>query len=341
MHWSLAGSTLVLLALVSASGKSTADERKLPVAIEYMAIEGCPSEERFWTALSSRASRVERTEVSQALATLRVSVIVTPQGVLGRLQIIRPDITTEPRFVEAANCDEVVEALALTAALSIEGEVAPRLEPAPVPVPMPSETSPPPDDSPYTDRRLPIDYVEPPAVSGRDAWETQINAHGLAAFVVDANASLGVGGAITFARKHGERATQMLGLGVAGLTTALTDGGSRSRFSLTEAEFMGCPVAFGSAVVVRPCLLFQVGILDGSGVDVSNPETVQGMWWAPGAGLRVETPAHGLVRFQVGLQTVVPLRGHVYEVGAPGAREQVAETMGVSPWLTVGVSMAP
>lgn len=341
MHWRLALGGLVLLTFVGASSTAEAQEQKLPVAVEYQAIEGCPSEDAFWDALSSRAPRVERSEVSQALATLRISVIVTPQGVLGRLQIVRRDLTTEPRFVEAASCDEVVQALALTAALSVEGEVAPHAAESSPPTPPspPPPLRPPPEDSPYTNRRLPIDYVESPTVSGHDDWETEINGYGIAAFVVDQNASLGVGGAITFARKRQVLATQMLGLGVAGLSTALTNDESRTRFTLTQAEFMGCPTAWGRSVVVRPCLLFQVGILDASGVDISNPESAQDMWWAPGASLRLEAPARGLVRLQVALHTVVPLTPRTYTLGEP--HSEVAKTMSVSPWLTVGVSIAP
>lgn len=334
-------SGLVVSALLGASLVSAAPERTLPVALEYQAIEGCPSADAFWEQLSSRARRVERTEVSQALATLRISVIVIPQGVLGRLQIVRPDFTTEPRFVEAANCEEVVQALALTAALSVEGEVAPRAEPAPPPNPPPSTPTPPSagDDSPYTDRRLPIEYVEPPAVTGRDDWETQLNGHGIAAYLVDRHASLGFGGSITFARKRQVLATQMLGLGVSGVTTALTDGASATRFTLTQAEFVGCPTAFGRTLVLRPCALFQVGILDASGKNISDPESSQDMWWAPGAGLRLEAPAQGVVRFQLALNVVVPLATGTYQVGQP--REPVAETMPFSPWLNVGVTMAP
>jgi hypothetical protein len=322
-----------------ASPKALAEDTPLPIAVEYQAIEGCPPEGVFWTALSSRASRLQRSEVSGATATLRISVIVTPQGVLGRLQIIRRDRTTEPRFVEAASCGEVVEALALTAALSIEGEAAlVPSSPEPRPLPPPDGQPVSPEDA-YTEQQLPFDYVEPPNVSSSEDWETELHAHGIAAFIVEESASTGFGGMITFSRKRHTWAAQTLGLGVAGLSTALTDGDTQARFNLTQAAFIGCPVTLGEGVSLRPCAVFQIGILDASGKDISNPESDQGMWWAPGLGLFAETPTDGLLRLQFALQAVIPLTRQVYSMGV--SRDTLTQTMSISPWLSVGLAMAP
>lgn len=331
----------LFVALLGGLPAARAETASVPVAVEYEAIEGCPPEADFWAALSSRSSRVQRSEVSGATATLRVSVILTPQGVLGRLQIVRRDRTTEPRFVEAANCEEVVEALALTAALSVEGDVAGTPEPPPPPPapPPPPEPEPAPGDSPYTDRRLPIDYIEAPRVTGPEEWKAGLHAYAIGAFVVDERASLGLGAMIVIARRRDTTMTQLLGLGVAASSTASTGGNDSARYNLTSAELVGCPTTFGEVLLLRPCALFQVGILDAKGQNISNPEHTRDRWWAPGFGLFGEVPASGVVRLQFSLRGLVPLYGYDYQQGMMPT--DVAKTMDVSPWLTIGAAMVP
>lgn len=304
-------------------------EEPVPVTVDYSVIDGCPSESAFWAALSSRSSRVRRATNEDVATQLLVSVIVTPQGVLGRLQLARGLRVTEPRFVEATSCDQVVQALALTAALSVEAEAEPEeLSPKP-PVP---------DPPPYTDRQLDPAPPPPPARE-HERWQTSVRVGGLGAMLVDRHPSVGATLGIAFSRQRQLLATQTLGLSVSTLTTSLLAADANARFVLTEAELRGCPLTIGEQLLVRPCLAFQVGTLDAHGQNVSDPESSEDTWWATGLSVEAEYPGYGPVRFHMALSAIVPLAPQAYQLGLQP--ETITQTLPVSPWLSVGVAVVP
>jgi hypothetical protein len=176
-------------------------------------------------------------------------------------------------------------------------------------------------------------------VTGPEEWETGLHAHAVGGFIVDERASVGIGAMIVFSRRRADLGRQMLGLGVAGLSTAVAGSDATTRFNLTSAELIGCPLTLGRTLLVRPCALFQAGILDAAGQNITDPESAQDMWWAPGFGVFAEVPANSAVRFQFALRGLVPLNGQEYTQGT--TLEVVTQTMPVSPWLSVGAAMVP
>ena len=90
------------------------------VSFEYDAPPSCPIEERAFTLLQSRSERVVRAEDESSAQRLLVEISSDRSGYHGTLTVTRADAASERRSMKGANCAEVVEALALTAALSID-----------------------------------------------------------------------------------------------------------------------------------------------------------------------------------------------------------------------------
>lgn len=105
--------------LVTHVAKSQTDD---PIYVEffYEAPRSCPGEEYAFSLVQQRTSRVLRADESGQ----RLHMRVTPErsGYRGVLTVRRAHDAPEQRAMTGERCDEVVEALALTAALSIDPE---------------------------------------------------------------------------------------------------------------------------------------------------------------------------------------------------------------------------
>lgn len=101
---------------------SAQDDAAGPIFVDfnYDAPPGCPDENRAFQLLHSRSERVTRAAAHSGGQRLVVEIITDHAGFRGTLTVVRLDATEERRSMRGANCSEVVEALALTAALSID-----------------------------------------------------------------------------------------------------------------------------------------------------------------------------------------------------------------------------
>jgi len=116
----IATATLVLVVSGFARAEEAAPADPILVAFQYSAPPSCPVEERAFKLLQSRSERVVRAEDESGAQRLLVDIAAAPAGYHGTLTVIRPDAAVERRSMKGTNCAEVVEALALTAALSID-----------------------------------------------------------------------------------------------------------------------------------------------------------------------------------------------------------------------------
>jgi hypothetical protein len=179
------------------------------------------------------------------------------------------------REVSAADCAEVVSALALVVALVID----PNASTDPLPPEQPAE------------QRL-----EPPSAAPRQAPETPHFRWGL-------EASLGVTGGIapdlaplvglaaTVSREPGGIWAPLLSFGVIAAQSfevAAADG--TAVFGRLAARLAFCPIrapAVGS-IALRPCAFVEAGALRGEGFDTPDAASATVLWLAGGAALRFE-----------------------------------------------------
>jgi hypothetical protein len=116
----------------------------IPLIVEYEAPDDCPTAADFLAALQSRTPRARLATADEAIdaVQLRVTVHVSSPGSWGSLMLLDDGDITGRRQVAGATCAEVVDALALATALSLDPTALLRAEPEPV-VPKPNATAPP------------------------------------------------------------------------------------------------------------------------------------------------------------------------------------------------------
>ncbi|MGH7294495.1 MAG: hypothetical protein ACRELB_06170, partial [Polyangiaceae bacterium] len=121
------------LALTSA-GVARAQPAEEPIRIEYAAPPTCPPESAFFAQLRARTSRVTRAATGARARTFAVTVVPRGRRIAGHLVIRDPDgATAAERDVAGDTCEEVVEALALVTALSVDPGAVTRAHVGPTP----------------------------------------------------------------------------------------------------------------------------------------------------------------------------------------------------------------
>ncbi len=123
-------SLLVSLSLFSsvsqAQDADTDPPEKSPAPIyvhfSYAAPPRCPKEEKAFSLVHRRTERVVRGNAETAAQELTMRLSKSKNGFRGELIVVRAGRSPERRAMTGGSCREVVEALALTAALSIDPE---------------------------------------------------------------------------------------------------------------------------------------------------------------------------------------------------------------------------
>src|SRR5262245_6869579 len=103
-----------------ASSTFAAPVEREPVRVSYRAPAGCPSEERFWGEIAARTDRVRKAQGVEPARSFSVVVDAGPSGSRGVLESTDVSGATTRREVTGEDCPEVVSALALIAALTVD-----------------------------------------------------------------------------------------------------------------------------------------------------------------------------------------------------------------------------
>lgn len=235
--------------------------RAIEETIEYQAAPGCPDRGAFLDA----ALRKVPGKKPAATGPLKVEVRATLAGYTGTLER-HTDGDSEPpapRVLSAARCEDVVEALALTLALSL---VPPR---DPEPEVVVAAVAPRPRVA--TSRRLTLG-------AGLQAGHFVTGAPMLGAAL-----ALGLSGS----SREGERWS--LGLeGRVRLSWNRSDvvlAPDRARFQLMAAAVELCPLHIGAGRArLGLCGLAELGRLGGEGIGIAHPQWGRSTWLALGGG---------------------------------------------------------
>jgi hypothetical protein len=229
--------------------------------VEYEAAPGCPDRGAF---LDATARKVPGKKPATT-GPLKVEVRATLAGYTGTLER-RPVSDSEapaPRVLSAARCEDVVEALALTLALSL----------VPPPEALPAAT---------------VTAVAPPprASSGR---RLTLGA-GLQAGRFVAGAPM-LGAAVTLGVSGAERPGERWSLGLEGrvrLSWNRSDvvlAADRARFELMAGAVELCPLHLTAGRArMGLCGLAEVGRLGGEGIGIAHPQWGRSAWLAFGGG---------------------------------------------------------
>ena len=296
MRW-LAG--WVCVAAVGTATVARADDRA-PYRVEFTAPSDCPSERIFVGRVEARTSRVRLAPDDESALTFVVAVEAAGNDLEGSLTIREPGEAPRTRNVRSAACLDVIDALALMVALTLDPdattEALPRtVEPPPA---EPGSTEPEPTEpepSPPAPRRAAPPAPSPPrpapreASAARKSWHLGVGAR----FGLHGAVAPGPTPAVTI---FGSVARDPTGAWAPALRLKLhvarSGGFDRSvgtaRFEWYAGELELCPLTLPSESTVRlsGCAGLQAGAHRGIG-ETENPERPIELWLASVGGVRL------------------------------------------------------
>lgn len=275
MRLALAGG----VALVSVAVPVRADE-PVHFVIRYAAPSECWTEKMFVSRIVGRTDRA-RPGSGPGATLLDVRLERVDGEVAGRVRIAEPGSEERVRTLRGASCAEVGDALALIAALALDPDASsePRPEPA-EPEPLPRAAPP---------RPAPAPARSPPLAWSFGAGALLVP---VASALPDTDPGFGVW---VDAASQGRTLAPSVRVVLRRLTGTARGRAGSAELALTTGVASICPLRAPAdgPLALRPCLGFELGMLDAEGVGVDLPRRPSRLWLAPQLGGRAEWRVHG------------------------------------------------
>jgi hypothetical protein len=303
------------------------------VSIWYRTADGCPTAAAFLERLSTHGLTA-----TLARAGDRIDFVVTlgldERGSAGSLERQSAEGTVAIRQVEAASCEAVADALALTLALSADPDTAATSStPAAPPVLAGAESAPPPaaSSTPPNAAAAPAQDRAPPVhdASERSPWQPSFGIHGSIATLAKGSPLFGGNVFVDLAYDRGLRPHGRAGF-VAGFAAPTDD----LSLQVLLGRLAACPLTLGGALSFEPCLALDLGSLQARN-SAAGGHADSAFWsaaWALARGAYAPAPGWAL-ELEGGAS--VPLTPYEIEGGEP--RSVLAETAPVTFSLALGV----
>jgi hypothetical protein len=285
--WTAPGAWLAACLLWTAPAEAAG----VPVRVYYRAPEGCGSAEGFFSHLAARNPEVRLAWAAEPAFAL--SVVLEPRAtdVVGALYLSDPAGFRTVRVVPGQNCDDVVAALALVAAVLTN----PHAVGAP-----PPPVAPPPS--------VPLAPSPPPRK--RNWWVGGGAGVGLHWAVALPPPSPSPSFELAGGLETGSVLSPFLSVGLHYARSTRTETAGRATFDWTAGRLVGCPIQWpGKGLLsLRSCALIEAGRLAVTGKRVTPSLAPEVPWWATGLLVRAEfRPLEPLaIVAEAGL--VIPLR---------------------------------
>jgi hypothetical protein len=261
--------------------------RAEPIRVDFRAPAVCPVMDAFTADLRARTPRVRDAKGDEAAWQISVSVDVDGAEPRGRLSMKTPAGRDSVRELTGPTCEEVVDALALIAALAIDPEAST----APIAKPPPS-----PKEASATTSPAPIAPVSTPPTSSpaatadvpRWSWSA-----GVQATMTSAPAPEPLfGGRIVVesTRKGPAFWSPAIRVAVGGaLPRSIENNDGTTRFRWGSSEVEGCFFQWSLAVAtaIGPCGAIDVGLLDVTASNGTTHRESTRPWLSGGASQRI------------------------------------------------------
>jgi hypothetical protein len=263
-----------------------------PISIAVEPGSDCATEAGFYELVRRRTALVRPAQPGEAARRFVIKVTPGPTTV-GELRAENPDHSQATREVAGQSCGEVVDALALVAALAVDphADTAPSLPPPTVPPP--PVTPPPPTFSPP-----PLGEHAPRP----STWRQGVGAESVLLIGL-ANVPPMVGFGVRFwsGREQPDSLGLMMTLGV--FRTVAAEGSTdmfplnKVEYALTAASAAVCPWGWRPAAPVRlfPCASAELGVLEARGIPSDVSRTDNAIFATVGLELRFMTRIAGPV----------------------------------------------
>jgi hypothetical protein len=300
-------------AFLGSSAAAQPDEE--PVRLEYRAPATCDDDAQFFARARLRAPRMRMARPDERARVFVVDIEQRAGKMSGRLTVRNPEGRQTIREIEARDCTEAVDALALIVALAVNPRAAqstPSSAPGESePIPPASTATPnapnasvpaPPSSTPSLPAPAASSSAPTPAATdsatepfgrarGESLWTFRA---GLGAWALGGIAPAPLFGARTSAEIMNLQANVIapsfrISAGYATHAGFAVDGGT-AHFSYAGSNMEICPLRIppGGPLVLRPCLMADVGFVFARGADALNPQSEARPWAAIGMGGRLE-----------------------------------------------------
>lgn len=347
-----AGSNALLMLVAMGIDSPASAIAPTPVTIDYTAPAGCSSLDSFYRGVRSRTDRVRLANPGEPGVQIRVRVLRAGRNVSGELWIGDQQEESETRHVDGISCNEVVEALSLTAALALDpsasllSERNPRAEPeAPLassgtPVVAPSASAAPqaPARSSFPDNSA---VARPREHSEEDQGaDVDLSAQALATTYMSPGLMLGPQVGLRFIVPWHHHTSVTVGLQGFYLSNDLLGAADTGVFQMAGAGLSTCPVygKLSDWLELGACALARGAWFRARGLGFSHPEVVSRSWWALGveslASLRIQE--HWGFELSAGFAT--PLIIREFSSGPPSQSRDVGKTPIIGAQMGVGIA---
>jgi len=357
--------------LVLAASLARAEESsKRTFSLESPAAVDCPAITTFAWRVLTRTSQAAEAPATSADVRFVVTVSVDAQGAVGTLEVVKggkPSV----RHMRAASCEEVIDALALVAAVILD----PNASTKPIGSPPPATTKSPaaPTAPPTTAARATPTHTEPstataepslavppasgaPATSGEHGTAGRLRLlAGLRLLVTQGVAPDIVPGAGAFVGvRYDTEGSVWSPLVLAGVWFAesgtvesrLDDGRllGTAEFGWRAFELIGCPLRtpVTGPIAVMPCVGIEAGQLSATGEAAKNGDTRSATWLATTAALKLLWTPIDVLEFDLAAGGFLSLSRDDFYFEAPLStgteRVTVHEIPGLGAQASVGVS---
>lgn len=286
--------------------QSAAAEDRVALQLRYEAPAACPSAERFFAQVEARTPLARTASQGEAATTLVIVIKSVVGGSTATLELRAPDGATSTREVSAAQCEQVVTALALMTALAIDqnASVTPVAERAQPAAPAKAAMVP----------TAPRSPARAPGSRARFRWEV-----GAAVEVLGGVSSDPVLLVRPFVElEHDASWRFALRVSVARARAQAETSVGAAQLTLWEGRVEGCPLRLepSAAVRISPCVALDAGQLSALGKGVLPARQVDRPWLAAGGISRLEFGLLGLLAIELSGELFAPIVRDRFFVGA-------------------------
>lgn len=342
------GSNFLSVLVAVGISSSAAAVGPIPVNIEYTAPAACSSLDSFYRGVRVRTDRVRLASPGELGVQIRVRVFRVGRIIRGELTIGEHQAEDETRRVDGVSCDEVVEALSLTAALAIDPNASLLSR---------SSTA---DNDALSDVRqgsiantgAPTIAPGPPGLQGSAAStgpsnpsgsplaqsnRFDLSAQAVASSYVTHGLMLGPQGGLRLLVPVRPTTRVSAGMQVFHVSNDWFGTGDSSRFQITGVGLSLCPLqsAFSDRLEVGACASARGGLLKASGLGLSHPQSVGRSWWTMGLDALGTLCLYGPWRLELSAGMAVPLIVREFTAGTPGQDVGKTPVMAVQAGLGV------
>lgn len=330
VYWSARACAVMTVVMGGFSAEGRAEPQALHIELEAPA--SCPDEAAFLREVRQRTQHFRiASDDEQEARTVKVTIVESGASFSGTLEVLDPGGDASVREVPGESCEEVIRALALMTALTVDPDVStkdrdPAGEPAPTPPAQPASPA-----QAATPRIL-----APPVREVRTGWHWSTGIDGQV--MSRASPKLGVGGTwfIEAEAPGTSTANPSVRAGVFfDRSSATLPSGAGGALVWSAALLEACPIRvalISTRLLAFPCAATHLGVLYSHGEHLAESKNALQWWSDVDLGVRVRFAASSHWRIAAQGLLLFPLTRPTFDVKQAGPDQAASPVFAVPAW---------